>query len=188
MVETFLYSSVTKDGCKIAIGGLCPNNMGTKCLESYKAFETIKFGKDKSEFFTDFMLSKYIKEFSVPQVKWVCASIKVNDNGPYCGGIAGNPFLDNESADGALEKNKDNIYTIAVPGRMGIVFESDYNTAKEIHKYFINLSCLPIREAIIYAVLFVEKKKITFIFASDGSGEGSSGVVYTSGQKWCYLQ
>ncbi|MGB4437687.1 MAG: hypothetical protein WBJ13_00380 [Sedimentibacter sp.] len=187
-METFLYSSVTKDGYKIAVGGLCPNNMGTECAESYKAFETIKFGREKSEFFIDFMLSKYIREFSILQVKCVCASIKVSDNGPRCGGIAGNPFQENESADGALEKNKDNIYTVAVPGRMGIVFESDYNTAKEIHKYFLDLNYLPIKEAIICAVLFMEQKKVTFVFASDGSGEGSFGAVYTSGQKWCYLQ
>jgi hypothetical protein len=187
-VETFLYSSVTKDGFKIAVGGLCPDNMGNKCSESYKVFETIEIGRDKSEFFIDYMLSKYIKEFSVPQVEGVCASIRVRDEGLCCGGIAGNPFKDHESADGALERNKDNIYTVTVPGRMGIVFESDYGIAKEIHEYFLDLNHLTIKEAIDYAVLFMEQKKVTFVLASDGSGEGSCGLVYTSGQKWCYLQ
>ena len=187
-MDTFLYSSVTKDGCKIAVGGLCPKNMGTKCVESYKALETIKIGSENSEFFIDFMLSKYIKKFSLPQVEYVCASIKVKDNGPCCGGIAGSLFKKNESADGALKKNKDNIFTVALPGRMGIVFESDYNTAKGIHKYFLDLNYLPIREAINCAVLVMEQREVTFILASDGCGEGSFGVIYTSGQKWCYLQ
>lgn len=186
-METFLYSSLTKDGCKIAVGGLCPNNMGTKCVESYKALETIEIGRDKSGFFIDFMLSKYIKEFSVPQVEGVCASIKINDNGPCCGGIAGNPFEDGESADGALGKIKDNTYSVAVPGRMGIVFESDFNTAKGIHKYFLGLNHMSIQDAIDCAVLFMEQKGVTFVLASDGCGECSYGVVYTSGQKWCYL-
>jgi hypothetical protein len=39
-VETFLYSSVTKDGFKIAVGGLCPDGMGNECAESYKALDT----------------------------------------------------------------------------------------------------------------------------------------------------
>jgi len=186
-VETFLYSSVTKDGLKIAVGGLCPDGMGNECAESYKTLETIEIGSDKSEFFIDYMLSKYIKEFSQPQVEGVCASVRVRDEGPCCGGIAGNPFNDHESAEGGLERNKDNIYTIALPGRMGIVFESDYETAKEIHKYILSLNHLTIKEAIDYAVLFMEEKEVTFVLASDGSGEGSYGIVYTSGQKWCFL-
>lgn len=187
-METFLYSSVTKDGFKIAVGGLCLDGMGNECAKSYKALETIEIGSEKSEFFIDFILSKYIREFSLPQAEGVCASVRVRDEGPCCGGIAGNPFKDHESAEGVLEKTKDKIYTLAIPGRMGIVFESDYETAKEIEEYFLGLNHLTIKEAIDYAVLFMEEKEVAFVLASDGTGEGSWGLVYTSGQKWCYLK
>ncbi len=186
-METFLYSSTTKDGCKIAVGGLCNGDSVNMCTESYRSFESVEFGKYKSEFFIDFMLGKYIGQFSLLQVKGLCASINVSKNGQCCGGIAGNPFKDCESADGTLEKIENDIYTVAVPGRMGIVFQSDNNTAKEIHEYFIKFNDMKIMEAIIKVVLFMEEKKTTFVVASDGSGENSCGMVYTSGQKWCYL-
>ncbi|MFA9423215.1 MAG: hypothetical protein ACERLG_06535 [Sedimentibacter sp.] len=187
MVETFLYSSATKDGCKIAVGGLCCNDVVNMCAKSYKTFEIIDFGKNKSEFFIDFMLSKYIMKFSLIHVKGVCASIQASKNGKCCGGIAGNPFNKCESANGALERIEEGIYTVAIPGMVGTVFQSDYNTAKRIHEYFLQIKNMEIMDAIKRVVLFMEEKKITFVVASDGSGENSCGIVYTSGQKWCYL-
>lgn len=186
-METFLYSSTTKDGYKIAVGGFCCKDAVNMCRESYKVFEIIEFGREKSGFFIDFMLSKYIRQFSPLNVKGVCASIKVSENGQCCGAVAGDPLKDSQSADGTLVKGENNIYTVALPGRMGAVFQSDYNTAKEIHKYFVQLNNTEIKDAVKKIVLFMEEKKITFVVASDGSGEGSYGAVYTSGQKWCFL-
>lgn len=186
-METFICSCVTKDGFKTAVGGLCTNNYASICSESYKAFEHVEFGEKMSGFYVDFMLGKKLKEFSMFHVKGVCASIKAGKTGKCFGGAAGSPFKDIESADGSLEQIDDNIYTIAVPGRMGTVFESGYSTAKEIHEYFIQLNKLNIKEAIERAVLFMENKGVIFAASTDGSGEGSYGAVYTSGQKWCYL-
>lgn len=185
-MDTFLFSSTTKEGYKFAVGGICKSEYVEIAANKYKNLELIELGKNRSEYFIDYMLSKYIKKFSITHTAAVGATIKTSENGLCCGGIIGNPLFDIESADGQLELIGNNIYSIAFPGRFGVAFESEFNEAKLVREKLININDAQLSES-VYKAVNVLKSMLTFILASDGSGEGSFGTIYTSGQGWCIL-
>lgn len=185
-METFLFSSTTREGYKFAVGGICKREYVQISAEQYKNLELIEFGKNRSEYFIDYMLSKYIKEFSTTHTAAVGATLRASEKGVRCGGIIGNPFIEAESADGQLEVVGNNIYSIAIPDGFGVAFESEFNEAKSIHEKLLNISDAQLSESVFKAVDIL-KSMHTFILASDGSGEGSLGAIYTSGQGWCIL-
>lgn len=182
-MKTFLYSSTTKDGHEFAVVGICKKEHVKMCQEPYKALESVEIGKNKSEYFIDSMLSNYIKKFSNPYAIAVGATIKASEIGLCCGGIIGNPFIETESASGQLEVVGNNIYVAAIPGRFGAAFQSDYNKAKEVHEKLLKINDVQLSEAVYKAADILEPMN-TFLLVSDGSGEGSYGAVYTSGQGW----
>lgn len=185
--ETFSYSSRTKDGYKFAVGGLCLKGYKEVCTWNFKAMEKVEIGINKSGYFIDFMFGRYIMKLSSLNVKAVCGSINVSNEGDIFGGIIGSPHIELNSANGELEQVGENIYVIAYPGRMGIAFVSDYKKALELQSYMQSINNIPLIEAVNKAVSFAELMLDTFIISSDGSGENSYGTIYTSGQKWCVL-
>ncbi|MGD9567690.1 MAG: hypothetical protein AB7V48_05120 [Sedimentibacter sp.] len=186
-LETFLFSSKTVDSYKFAVGGICPKGLENTCSMQYKSLELAELGKNKSGYFIDFMLSKYIKELSAPYIKAVCASVRTCKEGELSGGVIGSPNKDTESANSELEEIEENLYLIALPGKMGIAFAANYQKSKEIYEYIMEQKDMPICSLVNNSVNFLESNSKTFILASDGSGEGSFGAVYTSGQKWSVL-
>lgn len=186
IMDTFLFSSTTKEGYKFAVGGICKSEYVEIAAEKYKNLELVELGKNRSEYFIDYMMSKYIKEFSITHTAAVGATIKTSEKGLYSGSVIGNPFFDVESADGELQLIGNNIYSIAFSGRFGVAFQSEFNEAKSVHKELININNAQLSKSVYKAVNILKSMRI-FILASDGSGEGSFGAIYTSGQGWCIL-
>ncbi len=178
-METFLVEEKTKNGVLIKVCGICQRGCLAKVSEAYKTgIEKVVFNETKDEYLLDFYLNQIIVSLASKEVMAVGASVCVEGVCERSGGIIGNPFETEESAEDDVEYVGNGLYCAAFSGRFGAVFLGSCEKAKIVKEKFSSYISFENEKAVELAEKLLKEISDIYILVSDGSGK--SGFHYVS--------
>lgn len=175
----FSSSFVTADGFPLLVGGLCPSGEAAACISHLTQLNQLTLGDSRDCVVIDVQLSRLLQKAAPPGVRFVAASVLVPDANQLCGGVAGDLFREEQSADGAFSPLADGVCGFALPGAGAMLMVGDAAEAHRIYKFAAKTLVPPLTRSSIH--LFLEQLPPfsgSLLFVTDGSG-GSVGCMYT---------
>lgn len=177
-LEAFLLKTKTEDNYNVIIGGLCPKGKKKEASNIYSKIDKMKIGQSKDEFLIDHILATIITRISPIWISLVGASISIDGVKHNTGGIIGDPFKEQNSAQEEIEEILEGIYVISFPGGPGVAFSGTYKDSIVIKDIISEYkSC---NNSFEYIIESLNKITDLYIVVSDGSGINSCGGIYVS--------
>jgi hypothetical protein len=177
--ESFLAKYKTVDGYSVVVGGFCDQGGATICLESFKALSSVTFGISGDGVLIDAQLARLLRKHAPLELRIVAASIHIPGATEVCGGVIGDVFSEDTSAEGDFVELSDTIFGFALPGvaaAMMIGKKEDaiklYEAAKRCFVEAPHTS-----SQINKFIALASDYSGQIIFVSDGTG-GAVGCIY----------
>lgn len=170
-IEGFLMSIITSQGYLLSIGGFCVKNLAELQKRKFRTLIDLKYPNTIGAYQVDALLADKVKEYAIPSLFLIGASIKIPHLNFNTGGILGDPHASVNSANGNIEILKNNFSQLTLPGGPGVAIQGKKSTLNKISNAFTSLNENNAKKRFNTAKRILEEDKINqYIIVSDGCG------------------